>query len=424
MIAVRRASRRADANSSRARDRRETGASLPGPAASQGYLATSTGPWHAIGMRMTKILAVLLMLTVASCGYDVSFNECAAIHCDEDSGCPDGLTCGDNRLCRSPGATCGSDDADAGTDAPPSAFPSCAGLAATCGPTASDDCCSTATTIPGGTFYRSYDVSGDGMYPSMNFPATVSAFVLDKYEVTVGRFRKFVSAGMGTQSGAPIAGSGAHAAIPGSGWDASWNTELATSTSALIADVKCDATYQTWTDAAGGDESLPMNCVTWYEAMAFCIWDGAFLPTEAEWNFAAAGGDEQRAYPWSSPAGTMTIDCSYANYDIDVPSGTYCVNGTTGGMNRVGSESPKGDGKWGQADLAGDVFEWTLDWYANPYPTATCNNCANLTPTSLRAIRGGGFNLNASTLRTGRRLVVDPPTTRFINAGFRCARSP
>jgi formylglycine-generating enzyme required for sulfatase activity len=190
----------------------------------------------------------------------------------------------------------------------------------------------------------------------------------------------------------------------------------------LKTNVKCNATYQTWTDAASANESLPMNCVTWYEAMAFCVWDGGYLPTETEWNFAAAGGDEQRAYPWSSPAGTTTIDCSYANYN-NAPSSTYCVNGTLGGMNRVGSESPKGDGKWGQADLAGNVFEWALDWYASPYPTTTCNDCANLTPASLRVIRGGGFNADAAILRTGRRLVVDPPTTRFINLGFRCARS-
>jgi sulfatase modifying factor 1 len=310
---------------------------------------------------------------------------------------------------------------DAGPDAT-RPFSSCDGLAAICGSAANDNCCSTATAIPGGMFFRSYDVATDGMNNNTGYPATVSDFRLDKYEVTVGRFRRFLTAGMGTQANPPPIGAGART-LNGTGglggWDANWNSKLSVDTVALRANVKCNATQQTWTDAVGANENKPMNCVTWYEAMAFCIWDGGHLPTEAEWNFAAAGGGEARAYPWSSPPGSTTIDCSYANYNINSPAGTYCVNG--GGTNRVGSESPKGDGKWGQADLAGNVFEWVLDWYASPYPNP-CSNCANLTPASERVIRGASWNI-VSYVRAAYRAYT-APTFRGIDLGVRCARAP
>jgi sulfatase modifying factor 1 len=368
---------------------------------------------------MKKILVAAIATTLAACAYSANFDDCK-VRCTTE--CPEGMTCGGEGLCREPGATqtCSAIVGDAGTDAPPP-FQSCGGLPATCGPTGMSDCCE-SPLVPGGTFFRSFDNATDGMYPNAIYPATVSDFRLDKYEVTVGRFRAFVEAGRGTQISAPVAGAGVHAKILGSGWDASWNGELAANTAVLIAAVKCDATYQTWTDAAGVNEALPINCVTWYEAESFCIWDGGYLPTEAEWNYAAAGGNEQRAYPWSSPAGSTTIDCSYANYKINTPPGAHCANGAAGAVNRVGSESPKGDGRWGHADLVGNVWQWTLDWYSNPY-SAPCNDCADLTPASTRVFRGGGFDGNAAIVRTANR-DIGMPTHRGGYDGVRCARTP
>src|SRR5665647_1258769 len=80
------------------------------------------------------------------------------------------------------GAIDGARDSSDPTDAPSAT--SCVGLAATCGPSGTGSCCE-SPTIAGGTFARSYDVSGDGMFPDSSFGATLTEFRLDKYEVTV-----------------------------------------------------------------------------------------------------------------------------------------------------------------------------------------------------------------------------------------------
>lgn len=362
---------------------------------------------------MVKIFLIAAAIAIGACAYDASFTDCA-VRCAADDQCPEGLACGAEGLCRIPGEI-ESCSAVLGTN------PSCAGLPATCGPSGDEDCCSTAMPIPGGMYYRSYDVAVDGMYASQAYPATVRAFVLDKYEVTVGRFRKFVEAGMGTQLMPPLPGSGGRA-LNGEpaqgGWTSAININLAANTQALVAALNCDSTHQSWTNTQGANESLPINCVTWFEAFAFCVWDQGFLPTEAEWNFAASGGAEQRAYPWSSPASTTTINCERANYNINYPSGPFCMNGTVGAVNQVGSESPIGDGRWGHADLGGNANEWTLDNDA-AYGSA-CDDCAALTSGD-RIVRGSDWANASSTLRTGFRNHTYPDN-RDSKLGFRCAR--
>jgi formylglycine-generating enzyme required for sulfatase activity len=293
--------------------------------------------------------------------------------------------------------------------------PSCASPSKICGPSADMDCCA-AEMVPGDTFFRGHDVAADDAFPDKGCPAMLSSFELDTYEVTVGRFRAFVDAGQGTRAHPPSAGAGAHPKLPDSGWDTSWKPNLTADAAALTAALKCNESSpssQMWTDAPGVNENKPMSCVSWYEAMAFCIWDGGHLPTEAEWNFAASGGAEQRAYPWSRPASSTRLDCTHTNF------------GDCGKVhNRVGRQSPTGDGRWGHSDLVGNVWEWTLDWYDSQCQIP-CRDCANLAPSIKRVIRGGSlYNEEQVDLRAASRSGYLPPDERRPQVGFRCARTP
>jgi formylglycine-generating enzyme required for sulfatase activity len=251
-------------------------------------------------------------------------------------------------------------------------------------------------------------------YTSKAYPATLSDFRLDQYEITVGRFRNFVAAY--SQNMIP-AGAGKNPNNPAdTGWNTAWNASLEADKAALTAAIKCHNVYQTWTDTpvSPTQESVGLSCLDWYDAQAFCIWDGGRLPTEAEWNYAAAGGTDQRVYPWSNPPTSTTIDDTYA---------VYLFNGSAMYIAVVGSRSPKGDGRWGQADMAGNLEEWVQDGYANPYGIVPCANCAELGVTSFRMIRGGRANSDASTLLTSFR-DNGTPTDRRATGGARCARAP
>ena len=285
----------------------------------------------------------------------------------------------------------------AGPSGPPQ---SCEGLARNCGPYGDEDCCQ-SPLVPGGTFNRDNDPS---------YPATLSTFRLDRFETTLGRFRKFIEAYPASK---PAAGSGRNPNNPeDTGWDSAWDSQLAADQTAFIARVKCFTGLQSWTDTPDVNETHPMNCVSWYEAQAFCIWDGGRLPTETEWHYAATGGKEQRAYPWSVPPSDPTIADENA---------VFC-GGDCDGPRVVGFRSPQGDGKWGHADLSGNVTEMALDWYRTPFRQTTCVNCADLLPARARVIVGGSFWRGAnSQFTTDRHGIIGG---RGFDGGVRCARAP
>jgi formylglycine-generating enzyme len=346
---------------------------------------------------------------------------CAAITVGDDAdSCTGNNTCDLNGTCKKKdgqSCTAAGDCASGGCIAsvcaePVAAGPSCASLSKTCGPTGNQSCCATLA-VPGGSFYRYYD--GINL-TDKSFPATVAGFYLDKYVATIGRFRAFVNGGMGVRATAPAAGAGAHPLIAGSGWSADWTTNLPTSLDALNAALKCSASSdELWTDAAAGKEEMPMNCLSWYLAFAFCAWDGGRLPTQAEAMYAAAGGDEQRVYPWGSAA----LDDTRAAYGCRADGLTSC---TLADIIPVGSK-PAGNGRWNHMDLSGNVWGWLLDWRLDPAHTfiVPCDNCANLAPATYREIHGGGYGSQPAELLAGYSS-SNTPSKYFTDIGVRCAR--
>lgn len=315
----------------------------------------------------------------------------ATNNCGQKVWCPN--TCSDLKTC----------DANNACVDPPS----CVGLGAgqaTCGDNG-DSCCRN-TLVPGGAFNRRNSAS---------YPATVSDFRLDRYEVTVKRYAAFKYAWV-TQGYRPAAGSGKHRHLPGglngneTGWDPTWVTDSVMAiTSADFDSFLACGPKATWGSA--GD--LAINCVSWWEASAFCIWDGGFLPSSAEWGYASAGGAEQRTYPWAS------------NYNGGSSWANACINVNTcgdGAVTTVGHTN-YGVGKWSQWDLAGNVAELSADRPASgsSTPPIPCVDCADMTSAVGRVAHGGSwrtyYNFTYSKTET-------PVTTRSDEIGFRCARLP
>jgi sulfatase modifying factor 1 len=318
-------------------------------------------------------------------------------------------------------------DVDAGVDAAMDsgvvAFQSCGpggpGLT-NCG--AANESCCTSLPVMGGTFYRTYSIADGGSATGLADLATVSSLRMDKYMVTVGRFRQFIAAARGG-GWTPPAGSGRHTYLNGGQglttgpgqYELGWQGGSVAPTD----DLACGANA-TWTSSPGSNESMPINCVRWYEAYAFCIWDGGFLPSEAEWEYTAAGGSQQRAYPWGAvDPGTSN---QYAIYGCYYPSGTGAC--TAASIAPVGTAN-LGAGLWGQLDLAGEVAQSTLDYFGGVYPDPCVDCVAGLASGGKQETRGGSYEDLAGRLAPYSRYVWQYSTSHAPWYGVgRCARAP
>jgi formylglycine-generating enzyme required for sulfatase activity len=327
------------------------------------------------------------------------------------------------------------DAPDVDTTPPPPLAKSCRDLADTCGTEANESCCS-SILVEGGKFRRG-ERFDDGGYDESK-EATVSSFRLDKYLVTGGRFRRFVDA---VKAGYhPNPGDGKHTHLPDgglknvvtnrteTGWADSYGSlpRSQAEWTDILMGPDCHEGVTTWSDGGTMDERA-LNCVPWHAAYAFCIWDGGFLPTDAEYNYAAVGGAEQRFYPWSQPSTNRTITWEHASYS-DRTGPVKCTGDPTFGgaphectNNDIVVPGIKtGRGRWGQADLAGNLLEYTLDCYR---PLGSCTDCVTFIEScgTNHSMRGSSYDDGADMLRGAMRR--DEHYYPVWN-GFRCARSP
>ncbi|HEY3500618.1 MAG TPA: SUMF1/EgtB/PvdO family nonheme iron enzyme [Polyangiaceae bacterium] len=301
--------------------------------------------------------------------------------------------------------------------------PSCSGGLGLC---AGANPCLTIS-VPGGSFDMGRsETQGAGDYFPTGSPSeipahlvTVSPYRLDRYEVTVGRFRRFVEAYDGTPPGD---NAGPHPNVPDSGWQAEWNDRLPPNRTALLEQLDIDDVLRTWTTSPGAFECRPINNVGWYVAFAFCVWDGGRLPSEVEWEFAAAGGDEERLFPW----GSEEPDRTRAAYGCTAFGGPTCEMND---LPEVGSTRPAGLGRFGHSDLAGSLWEvtrdqWAEGWYGFPQSRGTdpMNLAFDVDAQNVTS-RGGGFLVSGAALR-GVTREQHRRLTQSRYAGLRCARDP
>ncbi len=152
--------------------------------------------------------------------------------------------------------------------------------------------------------------------------------------------------------------------------------------------------FPVWKDGWDAVLEHPIVNVSWDDCKAYADWAGLLLPSEAQWEFAASGGDG-RVYPWGKKWDASKCRCSTKTW------------GDCGGTSAVGSFPA---GPFGLVDMAGNVWEWCSDWWDGEQKQ--------------RVLRGGSWlNYNANYFRCAERYGF-LPGDRFNDVGFRLSSLP
>jgi len=234
--------------------------------------------------------------------------------------------------------------------------------------------------VAGGTFTMGSPSGTGGSDEQPEHSVTLSDFSISKYEITNAQYATFMN-----DIGANINGS--FSGVEYLNMDDT-DVEISHTSGSFIADA--------------GKENNPVIEVSWFGAKAYAEHYGGRLPTEAEWEFAAKGGNSSNGYTYS---GGNTID-DVAWYTTNSGSATHTVG--TKSANELGVH-----------DMSGNVWEWTNDWYDdNYYSSSPSNNPQGPTTGTNRVIRGGGWGSNASSCRVANRNGFNPANASS-DLGFR-----
>jgi sulfatase modifying factor 1 len=233
----------------------------------------------------------------------------------------------------------------------------------------------------------------------------MTAFYLDKYEVTNRLFQQFVQQ-TGHQSTAEQEGS-ARAFVEGKGWEdvkgASWQKPEAGATV-----------------FASNRGEHPVVSVSWVDARAYCRWAEKRLPTEAEFEYAMRAGTTT-TYWWGrgSPGSRRVenIADETAKHLLKV-----VMTGYNDGTERTAPIGSYEANPWGLHDLSGNVAEWTADWYSDAYyDKSPPRNPKGPTSGEYRVLRGGSWTYGPGDVRSADRTWL-VPSYRNDSIGSRCAQ--
>lgn len=209
---------------------------------------------------------------------------------------------------------------------------------------------------------------------------------IDMYEVTNAQYAEFIAAG----------GYDRRDLWTAEGWQ--WKA----------ADNRTQPRY--WEEADWNKPDYPVVGVVWFEALAYCRWAGARLPSEAEWERAAGWktqSQEKTVYPWGN------------EWD---PGKVNSVESALGGTTPVGHYCPQAASPVGACDMVGNAWEWMSSMY-KPYPYRSDDGREELEAFGTRALRGGSWINERDRARVAYRLPPFPGDFILFDPtnGFRCA---